>query len=141
MHQGQLKIATTSESDTSVKNKERSLGWIWLLAAFFIPVAIGVVTCPEEYKREFSRKQPARSAVVNNAWNSGVQQVTDYLKRNLKDPKSLDVIEWSPVEKRSDGGYQVRCKYRAKNSFGGYVISNQVFIMDSNGNVLTVYDY
>jgi hypothetical protein len=27
-------------------------------------------------------------------------------------------------------------KYRAKNSFGGYDISNQIFYMDSEGNVL-----
>ena len=79
--------------------------------------------------------------VANSAWDGSFYQVKNYLKRNLKDPSSFDAIEWSPVAKRSDGGYQVRCKYRAKNSFGGYVISNQVFVMDSNGNVISVSDY
>lgn len=122
-------------------NKTNLVTWAGIVVAF--GVAGAYVFWTEDWKeppkpRATSTYHPP---VANNAWNSGVYQVKSYLKRNLKDPGSLDVIEWSPVAKRSDGGYQVRCKYRAKNSFGGYVISNQVFVMDSNGNVLTVYDY
>jgi hypothetical protein len=44
-------------------------------------------------------------------------------------------MEWSPVTKTADGGYIVRHKYRAKNSFGGYVIEEKIFTLDSKGNV------
>ena len=88
-----------------------------------------------------SKPKSTQTIVGNSPWDSSVSQVKKYLKRNLKDPGSLDVIEWSPVVKRSDGGYQVRCKYRAKNSLGGYVIENQIFIMDANGNVTSVTNY
>jgi hypothetical protein len=59
---------------------------------------------------------------------------------NLKDPDSFEAINWSPVQTNFDGGYYVRCKYRAKNSFGGYDIANQIFYMDSKGNVLRYVD-
>jgi len=32
--------------------------------------------------------------------------------------------------------YWVRHKYRAKNSFGGYVIENKIFYLDEQGNVV-----
>jgi hypothetical protein len=83
----------------------------------------------------------SKTKVVNSPWDSSVRQVERYLKKNLKDPKSFDAIEWSPVASRSDGGYQVRCKYRAKNSLGGYVIANQIFVMNSEGNVISVMNY
>lgn len=86
-------------------------------------------------------KVTVAETVTNSPLDGGVRQVKNYLKANLKDPNSLKVISWSPVAKRGDGGYQVRCKYRAKNSFGGYVISNQVFVMDSNGNVINVFNF
>ena len=53
----------------------------------------------------------------------------------------FEAIDWSPVQKTDDGGFMVRCKYRAKNSFGGYVIENKVFFLDSGGNVTNYIDY
>ena len=77
--------------------------------------------------------------VKNNKWNGGVKQVEDYLERTLREPDSYESIEWSEV-KRKDDGYYVRHKYRAKNGFGGYVITNQLFHLDFNGNVVDVKD-
>ena len=79
--------------------------------------------------------------VTNSAWDGSVRQVERYLKNNLKDPDSLQTIEWSEVQKTTSGGFMVRCKYRAKNSFGGYVVSNQIFMMDSKGDVTGAMDY
>ena len=85
---------------------------------------------------------PANSApkevVYNSPLDGAVYQVERYLEKNLKDPDSFDAIEWSSVVKRADGGFMVRCKYRAKNSFGGYVIENQAFMLDAKGNVTQV---
>ncbi|WP_446010256.1 hypothetical protein [Candidatus Electrothrix sp.] len=75
--------------------------------------------------------------VSNSAWDGSVYQVKAYLKRNLKDPDSFEAIEWSSVAK-TDNGYMVRCKYRAKNSYGGYNIEHQIFILNKKGNVISV---
>lgn len=77
--------------------------------------------------------------VKNNKWNGGVKQVEDYLERTLRDPDSYESIEWSEVKQKADG-YYVRHKYRAKNGFGGYVVTNQLFHLDFNGNVVDVKD-
>lgn len=60
--------------------------------------------------------------------------VERYLQMTLKDPDSYKGIEWSPIAKNCDG-YSVRHKYRAKNSFGGYVIDETVFMLNPDGIV------
>ena len=77
--------------------------------------------------------------VKNNKWNGGVKQVENYLERTLRDPDSYESIEWSEVKEKEDG-YYVRHKYKAKNGFGGYVVTNQLFHLDFNGNVVDVKD-
>lgn len=56
--------------------------------------------------------------------------ITKYLNNNLKNPGSLKVIKHTKVKFEELNGvaywYQ-RVKYRAKNSFGGYVIEDKVF--------------
>lgn len=77
--------------------------------------------------------------VYNSSWDGSVRQVERYLKNNLKDPDSYQSIEWSKVVKQSDGSFMVRHKYRAKNSFGGYVVEEKIFTLDSSGNVTGSY--
>lgn len=81
-----------------------------------------------------------QETVSNSEWDGSVYEVKRHLKKNLKDPGSFEAIEWSPVIKVEGlpHKYIVRCMYRAKNSFGGYVIENQAFYMDAQGNVLSV---
>ena len=78
--------------------------------------------------------------VKNSSWDGSVSQVVKYLKNNLKDPNSYESIEWGNVTE-TDNGYAVRHKYRAKNSFGGYVIENQIFHIDWQGNITSVSSY
>jgi len=75
--------------------------------------------------------------VSNSPWDASVYQVEDYLKRTLKDPDSYQSIEWWKV-KKTLLGFKVLHKYRAKNSFGGYVVETAEFVLDSNGNVLSM---
>lgn len=75
--------------------------------------------------------------VHSSAWDGSVSQVKSWISNNAKDPSSVQYIEWSPVTKTKDG-YMVRCKFRAKNSFGGYVINNKIFTLSSSGTVLSV---
>ena len=88
---------------------------------------------------------PKLSEVHNSTWDASVTQVVDYLKVNLKDPDSYQSINWSKVQDFGPSHttlhrYLVRHKYRAKNSFGGYVISNQLFYLDDNGAVINTKD-
>ena len=57
-----------------------------------------------------------------------------YLIENLKDPDSLDIIKLSTVYNPSRECYVTDIRYRAKNSFGGYVISRHLF------DVKVIYD-
>ena len=75
--------------------------------------------------------------VENSSLDGSVKQVKDYLKKTLYDPKSYEGIEWSPV-KAVDDGYRVRHKYRAKNTFGGYVIEEHIFVLNKYGEVINV---
>ena len=79
----------------------------------------------------------------NSPWDSSVRQVERWLKAHLKDPDSYQSIEWSRVVARpgTPCPYTVRHKYRAKNSFGGYVIENKLFCLDSAGNVVASTDF
>ena len=79
--------------------------------------------------------------VENSSWDGSVYQVKLWMDANLKDPDSLEFIEWSSVSKTTNGGFKVRAKYRAKNSFGGYVIENKVFFLNSDGIVMYQIDY
>ena len=78
--------------------------------------------------------------VKNNGLDASVYQVEQYLKNNLRDPDSYEPMEWSAVQKTEDG-YSVRHKYRARNGFGGMNIENQIFYLDEDGNVTGYTDY
>ena len=55
-----------------------------------------------------------------------ISVVKQYLSKSLKDPHSIEYISWSkPVFK--NGSWIVRVRYRAKNSFGGYVVESRIF--------------
>jgi hypothetical protein len=92
---------------------------------------------PAVAKKAPEKPRKPVAAVQNSAWDGSVYQVEDYLEDHLKDPDSVQYIEWSAVVKIGSG-YVVRCKYRAKNSFGGYVLAHQYFRMDKKGNVVAV---
>ena len=93
-------------------------------------------------EREAAEKAAQEVKVENSAFDGAVPQVVDYLKQTLRDFNSAQWIEWSPVEKVSGKPYKfrVRCKYRAENGFGGKTIANQIFLIDSNGQVINVID-
>lgn len=80
--------------------------------------------------------------VRNSTLDASVHQVETFLKKNLNDPKSYESIEWSALNETKNSWYKywVRHKYRAKNGFGGYVIENQIFYLDEDGNVLNYKD-
>lgn len=108
----------------------------------------GKTTPEQKQKLDANRTQTAKDRenytppppVRNSSWDGSVYQVKNFLEKSLKDPDSVQYIEWSEVIELYDGGYAVRCKYRAKNSFGGYVINEQIFYMNSEGDVINYHD-
>ncbi len=109
---------------------------------FLSAVAIGtfLFSAAGSGDNDSSSTNEVKEVVYNSSWDGSVRQVKDYLKKNLKDPNSYESIEWGSVVKQGDGSFRVRHKYRAKNSFGGYVIENKEFALDKNGNVTGSYD-
>jgi hypothetical protein len=106
-----------------------------------------IYTYLENYGKPYTSLPPSNSTpvevVANSSWDGSVYQVERYLRNNLKDPDSFEAIQWSPVIKipavaQLPYSYAVRCKYRAKNSFGGYVVEEKLFSLDSKGNVVAV---
>ena len=91
--------------------------------------------------RDTERKEALRGPVYNSDWDGSVWQVDAYLKKHLKDPSSYESISWGQVVKNPNGGFLVRHKYRAKNSFGGYMIADDVFWLDKSGNVQFSHPY
>lgn len=116
-----------------IKEKKKSYGCLILIGivAFLL---IGMNVCNNDLP--MSPQEEAHQKELQLVRNS----VTKYLRENLKDPKSYEEIEWSEIAHR-DGKLIVRHKYRAKNSFGGFVIDNKVFFLTSLGTVENVIDY
>ncbi len=110
--------------------------------SYFISYRIDEGKKEDKAKAERIAKYRANkeTSVTNSGWDGSVSQVKSWLKSNVKDPSSLDFIEWSEVE-RISSGYRVRVKYRAKNSFGALVIENKIFYMNSDGSVTRSTDY
>lgn len=115
------------------KNEERRYlnTKIKILAIVLFGIFFTLISSNSEKKKE--KYKP----IINN-WNNLSYVVSDFLKENLKDPSSLEIIEASKVyEKDSDPDsenkkYYQKTTYRAKNSFGGYVIETKTFIIQNN---------
>jgi hypothetical protein len=116
-----------------------------LLVVVLVPLVALVVGLDWVSKRYEANSPPinidAVQVVQQSSWDGSVPQVKNWLKHNLRDPDSLEFEFWSPLEKAGPHGYAVRCRYRAKNGFGGYSVEDKVFALDVNGNVLGCEEY
>lgn len=120
-------------------NVEKFIGLLLQLLVFggflWIVVSCQLNRSDRESRPRRSVSTSARAEVENSAWDGSVSQVKRYIERNAKDPKSVDYIDWSKVS-RQGSGYVVRVKYRAKNSFGGFVVEEKIFVLDADGEVV-----
>lgn len=67
-----------------------------------------------------------------NSWNGVAFVVEKWFEYNLKDPKSLEIIEVTEMKKANDGTFVQTVKYRTKNSFGGFNIEHRIFVFNKN---------
>lgn len=125
-------------SEKTPQEKKRAKINLALLSILaLIIIGVGIATCNSEENQEVTPKE----VVCNDELDGSVRQVKEYLKDNLNDPSSYDAVEWSPVVQQPETkDFSVRHKYRAKNALGATTLYNQMFIMDSIGNVKSVQD-
>ena len=65
-------------------------------------------------------------------------KVISHVRSSLRDPSSYEAINTSELRKNEGTGtYYMVHQYRAKNSFGGYNVENQVFEIDSKGEIIS----
>lgn len=128
-------------------NSKKWSAMIGLGGGFIVALlAVLVLTLPpmwySDVTAEAAKAESTKDVVTNSSWDASVKQVDKWLRDNLNDPKSLEIVEWSKVVKTEDGsGYLVRCKYRAKNSFGAMVLENKIFALDKDGAVIYSEDW
>ena len=124
------------------KNKERRQ-WIAVLIFLVVVIIFNISS------REYSTSSKGNNRIENYGSNKGPSQtkamagVRVYLKRHyLKDPDSYEGISWEAfgIYNKDNNTYFALHKYRAKNSYGGYVVEEKLFVLDSDGNVIKVVD-
>lgn len=115
--------------------KEKTTGCITLIVlAIILGWALQKCSTPSEEDMLPHTKIELKS-------NGTVVPVANYLKKNLNDPNSYQAIEWSRIIETDKGVYSVRHRYRAKNAFNALIVCDQVFSIDSLGNIINVQDY
>lgn len=138
---GYAMTSTTRESilhedEDKLKRKQRTKTVIlWTLGIISLGVLGGFLDAG------LTKSGELRPAVQASPWDGSVYQVKDWLKENLKDPKSIEYIKWTPLIHMDDGTYTIGVKYRAKNSFGGYVIEERIFTLNNEGKVISSVEY
>lgn len=110
---------------------KKSIKNILIVAA----ILVGIVAFFSIFSSNDSDPMPTRTD------SSVVVGVKSYLRSTLKDPSSYQEIEWSPSGVNNAGQYYIRHKYRAKNSFGGYVVEEKIFYLDKSFHVISTQDY
>lgn len=129
-------------STYKIKNKERRQ-WIAVLIFLVVVIIFNISS------REYSTSSKGNNRIENYGSNKGPSQtkamagVRVYLKRHyLKDPDSYEGISWEAfgIYNKDNNTYFALHKYRAKNSYGGYVVEEKLFVLDSDGNVIKVVD-
>ncbi len=139
-HERMLQRLTQSES-LSEWTKLKT----WVIKHVVAAILILIVPCciyyPLKWLGSLLPRPSVRDVVAASAWDGSISQVEAYLRSVLRDPDSVVFEEWSNVLPQADGTFKVRCQYRAKNGFGGYVRSNQIFTLSSSGSVLEAKDF
>ena len=133
----------------SEKNKGKNS---WISAALVIILFVVIVAkCSSD---EPSKPAPAaapktaeqiETEVIErqfSQWDGSHRNLYRYLKENLKDPDSLEHIETGYKRNFGKDGklntITVTTKYRAKNSFGGYVVEYISADYDLEGNLVKI---
>ncbi len=130
----------TLRNGYSVRTK--ILSFTWLIIFIIISINGDTIRNTNNYKEKVTTTIPAKDTVYNSSWDGSVSQVKSWMNSHIKDPDSLEYIFWSKVKKiEKNGTFKVRVKYRAKNSFGGFVVEDKIFSISASGLVTGNINY
>jgi hypothetical protein len=76
-----------------------------------------------------------------SSWDGVAIVISEFLKENAHDPKSIKIAECSYIFEMSDGFYYQRVKYRGKNAFGATVLNEHYFQLKGQGDRATVTSF
>lgn len=68
-----------------------------------------------------------------DVWNGVAHAVKEYMAKHANDPKSVEYIDSSVIIEFTNGMYSQLVEYRAKNGFGGLVVTKTIFFMEGDG--------
>ena len=124
------------------------LHWVKVIAGTAIcigalAIVLGACQGPSAAEQaEERREKAAEAAEVREERRKGFHCLSDWdgnhngferlVKRQLKDPDSMDTIE-TRVGPNEGGVHQIRMDFRARNSFGGMTIGTAVGTFRNNG--------
>lgn len=126
-----------------MKDKFYKKTWVKVVGVIIILAILGKI---------FGENKPATAETETKADETPSLQMAEikakrYLKESLKDPDSYEVISAETAFIREYKGdttqhkyIQSGIKYRAKNSFGGYVIERRNVIMNADFTPLEIYE-
>lgn len=95
-----------------------------------------VFTTVEEMERNYAKEIGAKPK--NDPLTGKIDIVIDWLKKNAHDPSSVKYIQWY-VPYYSNGYWNCRVEFRAKNALGSYVKEDKIFRV-RNGSIVDVVD-
>ena len=101
-------------------------------------------TCSISDEKKIDSKQTIENKITNqfSAWNGYHRGLVRLTEEHLKDPDSFQHINTRHWKNLKDGVFvgtiTVVMEYRAKNSFGGYVIGNIAAVYDIEGNLVKI---
>ena len=67
---------------------------------------------------------------------AGETEIMAWFRGNLREPGSLEIIDWSGDYTLEDGGKVVAVKYRAANGFGGFTVETRGFVFAPDGAII-----
>lgn len=95
-------------------------------------VAVGFNSCGDDSPPKVKTVEDCFSA-----WDGSYFRLENYVEDRLKDPDSYEHIKTAYGRTEESGTYVVHMQYRAKNSFGGYVIGNASAIITEDCKMLS----
>ena len=101
------------------------------IGALVLAVLFLVFVTPKSSSRSNQQAEP-QDTTYHPGMGPRAVRVEVYLKTHVKDPDSLQIIEWGQEVELSSGHYAIWCKWRAKNSFGGYTVEDRNFLLEGD---------
>ncbi|MFT4968107.1 MAG: RNA polymerase subunit RPABC4/transcription elongation factor Spt4 [Candidatus Deianiraeaceae bacterium] len=116
---------------------EEILGWI--VVGIIVIVVINMFTGESPKKPQKTHEQVITEKIEQSfSWNGAHRGLQNFVKKNLKDPKSYEHIKTTYRHHKHNNTITVNMEYRAKNSFGGYVVETASAVADLNGNLVEI---